>query len=69
MARVTDPRQRGGTGYIKGSVQIKDITLFRKALPLDGNPGGLPELIIDPNKIDMWKYLIRPGVYNNYWGF
>jgi len=58
-----------GTGYIKGSAKIKDMTLFRKALPLDGNPGGFPELIINPNNVNMWKYMSRPGNYSSYWGF
>ncbi len=63
------PDVNWGTGYIKGSTQLKDITLFRKALLYDGNPGGLPELIINPNKVNMWRYMIRPGIYNSYWGF
>ena len=63
------PDVNWGTGYIKGSAKIKDMTLFRKALPLDGNPGGFPELIINPNRVNMWKYMNRPGNYNSYWGF
>ena len=33
---------------VKGSVNPADVIKSRSALPLDGNKGGLPELIIDP---------------------
>lgn len=57
------PNMNWGTNYIKGSVKIKDILTFRKALPLDGNCGGLPEFIINPNNIDMWRYMKHPSIY------
>ena len=65
------PNANWSTNYIKGSTQIKDVTLFRKALPIpsDGVPGGLPELLINPNKINYWSYMERPGIFNTYWGF
>lgn len=36
---------------IKGKVNINNIMKSRVALPLDGNVGGLPELIIDPKNV------------------
>lgn len=36
---------------IKGQAKTSDIIKSRSALPLDGNRGGLPELIIDPNNV------------------
>ncbi|WMJ75335.1 hypothetical protein RCC89_19540 [Cytophagaceae bacterium ABcell3] len=63
------PSGNWGTSYIKGSAQIKDISLFRRALPLDGNAGGLPELLINPNKVNMYNYMNRPGNFKSYWGF
>ncbi len=36
---------------IKGKVNINSIIKSRSALPLDGNIGGLPELIIDPKNV------------------
>jgi RHS repeat-associated protein len=36
---------------IKGQVRASDIIKSRPALPLDGNKGGLPELIIDPKNV------------------
>ena len=36
---------------ITGKVNAADIISSRSALPLDGNRGGLPELIIDPKNI------------------
>ncbi len=36
---------------IQGKVSPADIIKSRPALPLDGNRGGLPELIIDPEKM------------------
>lgn len=63
------PDVNWSNGYIKGSVKFKDIILYRRALPLDGNIGGLPEVIINPNNVNMWKYMNRPGLYNSYWGY
>lgn len=36
---------------IQGKVNPADIIKSRAALPLDGNRGGLPELIIDPSNV------------------
>jgi RHS repeat-associated protein len=36
---------------IQGKVNPADIIKSRSALPLDGNAGGLPELIIDPKNV------------------
>jgi hypothetical protein len=36
---------------IQGKVNPADIIKSRSALPLDGNRGGLPELIIDPKNV------------------
>src|SRR5690606_41224624 len=35
---------------IQGQVKSRNILQSRSALPLDGNKGGLPELIIDPKR-------------------
>jgi hypothetical protein len=51
------------TSYIKGSVQLKNIIKIRGALPLDNNNGGLPELIINPKNVNMWKYMKTPCKY------
>lgn len=46
---------------IKGRVNINEIIKSRSALPLDGNRGGLPELIIDPKKVRMVEFsVIKP---------
>jgi len=34
---------------IEGKANVADTIKSRSALPLDGNKGGLPELIIDPS--------------------
>ncbi|WP_410220750.1 hypothetical protein [Pedobacter sp.] len=36
---------------LEGTVKNKNIIKTRAALPLDGNKGGLPELIIDPKNV------------------
>lgn len=36
---------------VEGVVNPEDVIKIRSALALDGNKGGLPELIIDPNKV------------------
>jgi hypothetical protein len=36
---------------IKGKASTSDVIKSRSALPLDGNKGGLPELIIDPKNV------------------
>jgi len=38
---------------IKGQAKASDIIKSRSALPLDGNRGGLPELIIDPKNVKL----------------
>jgi RHS repeat-associated protein len=38
---------------IQGEVNIKDVIKFKSADPLDGNVGGLPELIIDPQNVKL----------------
>lgn len=43
---------------IKGTVNIKDVIKTRSALPLDGNVGGLPELIIDPAKVKIIDFSV-----------
>ena len=36
---------------VEGWVSVSDVIKSRSALPLDGNKGGLPELIIDPKNV------------------
>jgi len=36
----------------------KDIIKVRKALPLDGNVGGLSEFIIDPKHVTILDFLV-----------
>ena len=43
---------------IKGKVNINSIINSRSALPLDGNLGGLPELIIDPRNINFTDFKV-----------
>jgi len=46
---------------IQGKANVKDIIKSRSALPLDGNKGGLPELIIDPNNVNLTNFsVIKP---------
>ena len=41
---------------IEGTVKEKNILLRRKALPMDGNRGGLPEVVVkDPSKVKIKK--------------
>ncbi|WP_286920125.1 DUF6443 domain-containing protein [Flavobacterium sp. UBA4197] len=40
-----------GQFVLEGTVKNKNIIQTRAALPLDGNKGGLPELIIDPKNV------------------
>jgi RHS repeat-associated protein len=44
-----------GQFVIEGTAKKSDILKERKALPLDGNRGGLTELIIDPAKVNVKK--------------
>lgn len=43
---------------IQGRVKASDIIKSRSALPLDGNRGGLPELIIDPKNIKLTDFSV-----------
>ena len=43
---------------IQGRVNATDIIKSRSALPLDGNKGGLPELIIDPKNVEITDFSI-----------
>lgn len=43
---------------IKGKVNVSDIIKSRSALPLDGNKGGLPELIIDPKNVNITDFSV-----------
>jgi RHS repeat-associated protein len=46
---------------LKGTASRNDIIKSRDALPLDGNSGGLPELIIDPANVDLSDFsVLRP---------
>jgi RHS repeat-associated protein len=43
---------------IKGRAKASDIIESRSALPLDGNKGGLPELIIDPKNVNLTGFSV-----------
>ncbi|MDO5665166.1 MAG: DUF6443 domain-containing protein [Bacteroidia bacterium] len=43
---------------IKGKVNSSNIIQSRSALPLDGNKGGLPELIIDPKNVRLTDFKV-----------
>jgi|GEM_PF-3170100 len=43
---------------LEGKVNFNDIIKFRKALPLDGNIGGLPEYIIDPQDVRITNFSV-----------
>ena len=43
---------------ITGRVKPEDVIESRRALPLDGNEGGLPELIIDPKDVDISDFRV-----------
>jgi hypothetical protein len=43
---------------IQGRARASDIIESRSALPLDGNQGGLPELIIDPKNVDITDFSV-----------
>ena len=46
---------------VKGQVKASDIIKTRSALPLDGNDGGLPELIIDPKNVKLTDFgVLKP---------
>jgi len=38
---------------LKGKAKSSDVIKFKSADPLDGNKGGLPELIIDPKNVNL----------------
>lgn len=43
---------------VKGKINTGDIIDSRAALPLDGNKGGLPELIIDPKNVAITDFSV-----------
>jgi hypothetical protein len=43
---------------IKGRAKLADILQSRSALPLDGNRGGLPELIINPKNVQITDFSV-----------
>ncbi|EGG94168.1 Rhs family protein [gamma proteobacterium IMCC1989] len=43
---------------IKGKVKASDVIKFKSADPLDGYKGGLPELIIDPNNVNITDFSV-----------
>ena len=43
---------------ITGEAKISDVINSRSALPLDGNKGGLPELIIDPKNVNITDFSV-----------
>ena len=43
---------------IKGSAKKSDVIKFKSADPLDGNKGGLPELIIDPKNVNITDFSV-----------
>lgn len=44
---------------IKGKVNINNIIKSRLELPLDGNIGGLPELIINPKNVKLIEFNVQ----------
>ncbi len=46
---------------IQGKVNLSDVIKFKSADPLDGNAGGLHELIIDPRNVIINNFsVIKP---------
>ena len=46
---------------IQGKAGVRDVIKFKSADPLDGNIGGLPELIIDPKNVRLNDFsVIKP---------
>lgn len=43
---------------LQGRANVNDIIKTRPALPLDGNKGGLPELIIDSKNVDLTDFSV-----------
>jgi hypothetical protein len=43
---------------VKGRANASDVIKSRSALPLDGNKGGLPEIIIDPKNARITDFSI-----------
>jgi hypothetical protein len=43
---------------IEGKVNVLDIIKSRPALPLDGNIGGLPEYIINPQNVSITNFSV-----------
>ena len=45
---------------IEGTVKEKNILLRRRALPMDGNRGGLPEIVVkDATKVKIKRFLVK----------
>ena len=49
---------------LRGQANVNDIIKTRPALPLDGNVGGLNELIIDPKNIGLTDFSILDTLHN-----
>lgn len=43
---------------IQGRARRSDVIEFKPADPLDGNRGGLPELIIDPQNVELFDFSV-----------
>ena len=43
---------------VKGQASALDVIKSRSAFPLDGNMGGLPELIIDPKNVRITDFSV-----------
>lgn len=43
---------------IKGKANAADVIKSRSAFPLDGNKGGLPELVIDPKNVRITDFSV-----------
>ena len=43
---------------IQGRARVQDVIKFKSADPLDGNIGGLPELIIDPKNVKITDFSV-----------
>lgn len=43
---------------IQGRAKVQDVIKFKSADPLDGNVGGLPELIIDPKNVNITDFSV-----------
>ena len=43
---------------IQGRARVQDVIKLKSADPLDGNIGGLPELIINPKNVNITDFLV-----------